>query len=1021
MSSVSRQPKLDPSQAAAVFNELYGLEPSGMESLPGERDQNFLVHLQNNRRFVFKVCNPSEPHAFLAAQVKALERLKSLDFVPQTLLTEGGEQVASLSLDNNEYVFRTVGFLPGTPLANLRRPSPSLLADLGQKLAQMDQALHGFDDPVLHRDFDWNLLNGLRVVRDHAHQISDQTTQALVVRLAERIGRSLDVRRTELRLATIHNDANDHNIIVSDTRDTHGERFVAGLIDFGDLARSYLVGELAVAIAYIACRRPDPLNAACELVAAYHRVLPLEEVEVASLFELVLLRLCVSVCMSARQQLERPDDLYLSISQEPIRRTLPLLSELNPGFVEARLRAACEMQPNAKSINIVRWISSQEGQFRPVMGTRLDEHNCEVVDLSVASCRSEAFADKNDSEAAALARRAPIETNKRFVIGRYDERRLIYTSVRFDHPCDRDAVVGETAERRTVHLGIDLFAPAGSDVFAPIAGEVYASEYRNHDQDYGGVVILRHITPDDDSFYTLYGHLSRGSVDGWSIGESVSAGESLGRLGTSDENGGWAPHLHLQVITDLLGLDGDFPGVSAASEGSVWTAFSPNPVGLAGIEGSLQAQCQAAKFNDALGNRQQHVAASLSTAYRTPLHLVRGCMQYLFDTDGRCYLDAYNNVPHVGHCHPRVIAAAHRQMKTLNTNTRYLHQLLSEYARRVTDTMPEELEVCFFVNSASEANELAIRLARNATGRRGIVVQEAAYHGHTTSLIDISPYKHDGPGGTGTPNWVYKVPLPDRFRGKFRADDAGQLYGEDAAALIQQFSQQEYPPAAFIAETLPSVGGQIVPPPEYFAIVYDAIRCAGGIAIADEVQTGFGRLGTNFWAFEDYGVTPDIVVMGKPMGNGHPIAAVVTTRDIADAFNNGMEFFSTFGGNTVSCAVGLAVLDVLTDEDLQCRALETGHVLRAGFRALAAEFPLIGDVRGSGLFWGLELVRDPEILEPAGVEATLIANRMRDQGVLIGTDGPLHNVLKIRPPMPFNKENAEHLVACLGHVLQMEF
>jgi 4-aminobutyrate aminotransferase-like enzyme len=263
--------------------------------------------------------------------------------------------------------------------------------------------------------------------------------------------------------------------------------------------------------------------------------------------------------------------------------------------------------------------------------------------------------------------------------------------------------------------------------------------------------------------------------------------------------------------------------------------------------------------------------------------------------------------------------------------------------------------------------------------------------------------------------------LPDRFRGKFRGDDAGRLYGEEVTALIHRVSQQEFPAAAFIAETLPSVGGQIVPPREYFAIVYDAIRKAGGIAIADEVQTGFGRLGTNFWAFEDYGVTPDIVVMGKPMGNGHPIAAVVTTRDVADAFDNGMEFFSTFGGNTVSCAVGLAVLDVIADEDLQCRAWETGHVLQAGFRALAGEFPLIGDVRGSGLFWGLELVRDPETLEPADVEATLVANRMRDQGVLIGTDGPLHNVLKIRPPMPFNKENADYLVARLGHVLQTEF
>ena len=990
-----------------------------MQLLPGERDQNFLAHLTDGRRFVFKVCNPCEPTEFLKAQVNAMERLKSLDFVPTTLATKDGQQLATADVDNTEYVVRTVPYLPGMPLAKLRRPSPSLLGDLGRKLAQVDLALMEFHDPVLEREFDWNLLNGLKVVQEHASGISDEATKTLVTELSRRIEQSIGPRQGQLRKSTIHNDANDYNVIVSDARDAHGERFVAGLIDFGDLARSYLVGELAIALAYIACRRSDPLNAACELVGAYHRVLPLEEIELASLLDLVLLRLCVSVCMSAHQQRERPDDVYLSISQEPIRRTLPVLADLHRDFVQARLRVACELTPCLRSQRIVKWISNQR-QIQPVIGTHLNETNSEIIDLGVAGPRSEVFANELETEAMVLARRAPIETNRQFAIGRYGEARLIYTSHRFDFA---GGAAGEIAssERRTIHLGIDVFAAAGTVVVAPLGGEIYASEYREHDQDYGGVVILRHETPDGEPFFTLYGHLSRASVGRWSMGESIEAGTAIGELGSSEENGGWAPHLHLQVITNLLGLSDDFPGVAAPTDASVWTAFSPNPADLVGMTASLRDSCSPRSTSNVGEERQRRLASCLSVAYRNPLQIVRGQMQYLFDAVGQRYLDAYNNVPHVGHCHPRVVAAAHDQMKTLNTNTRYLHPSLNEYARRLSDTLPEHLEVCFFVNSASEANELAIRLARTVTGRHGIVVQEAAYHGNTTQLIDISPYKHDGPGGGGTPSWVHKVPLPDVFRGKFRTEDAGRRYGEEAAQIIRRASLHEYSPAAFIAETLPSVGGQIVPPRGYYRTVYDAIRSVGGVAIADEVQTGFGRLGTNFWAFQDYDVSPDIVVMGKPMGNGHPIASLVTTREIADAFDNGMEYFSTFGGNTVSCAVGLAVLDVIADEDLQFRALETGEVLRTGFLELAAEFPLIGDVRGSGLFWGIELVRDRETLEPADVEATVVMNRLRELRVLVGTDGPLHNVLKIRPPMPFNTKNAEYLLSCLRGVLQTEF
>lgn len=367
-------------------------------------------------------------------------------------------------------------------------------------------------------------------------------------------------------------------------------------------------------------------------------------------------------------------------------------------------------------------------------------------------------------------------------------------------------------------------------------------------------------------------------------------------------------------------------------------------------------------------------------------------MQYLYDEHGRQYLDGYNNVAHVGHCHPKVVDAGLRQMQLLNTNTRYLHETILNYADRLTATLPESLNVCYFVNSGSEANELALRLARAHTKARDMIVLDHAYHGNTTTLIDLSPYKHDGPGGDGPPSWVHKVPLPDH------AD----------AHHVDDVIKQTPTICGFIAESMPSVAGQIVLPPGYLANVYKTVRNAGGVCIADEVQTGYGRIGTHFWAFESYDVVPDVVVLGKPIGNGHPIGAVITTRAIAESFNNGMEFFSTFGGNTVSCAIGLAVLEVVQEEKLQTHALEVGEQLLNELRNLQQRHDFV-DVRGSGMFLGVEL-SDPKM-------AHEIVNALREQAILIGTDGPLHNVLKIRPPMPFSLSDADHLLTALESIL----
>jgi len=400
------------------------------------------------------------------------------------------------------------------------------------------------------------------------------------------------------------------------------------------------------------------------------------------------------------------------------------------------------------------------------------------------------------------------------------------------------------------------------------------------------------------------------------------------------------------------------------------------------------------RIENLTARRARILGRNLTVAYEQPLNIVRGSMQYLYDDEGRQYLDAYNNVAHVGHCHPQVVAAGQRQMELLNTNTRYLSELILDYAERLTATFPESLNVCFFVNSGSEANELAVRLARAHTKARDLIVLDHAYHGNTTTLIDLSPYKHDGPGGAGAPSWVHKVRLPAT------AGDANQV-----ADLIAKLAA---PLCGFMAESMPSVAGQIVLPDGYLGAVYDAVRRAGGVCIADEVQTGYGRIGTHFYAFEKYGVVPDIVVLGKPIGNGHPIGAVITTRAIADSFANGMEYFSTFGGNNVSCAIGLKVLDVVREEKLQSHALRIGEHLLAGLNELNRRHEVIRAIRGSGFFLGVELAH----------EAGGIVNQMRERGILMGTEGPLHNVLKIRPPMPFSEANADQLLETLRSVLK---
>lgn len=418
---------------------------------------------------------------------------------------------------------------------------------------------------------------------------------------------------------------------------------------------------------------------------------------------------------------------------------------------------------------------------------------------------------------------------------------------------------------------------------------------------------------------------------------------------------------------------------------------------------------------DLLASRNKHLSNILSVSYSEPIWMERAAFQYMYDGYGNAFLDAYNNIPHVGHCHPHVVAQASAQMARLNTNTRYLYDQLAAYATQLLAKFPKPLNKVFFVNSGSAATDLALRLVRKHTGSASMMVLEHGYHGNTQMGIDVSDYKFSNAKGQGQQSYIHKTALPDTYRGKYNGIEAGMNYAHDTVQDIQSAAEKI---AAFIAEPIVGCGGQVPLAEGYLKPVYEAIRVQGGLCISDEVQTGFGRVGSHFWGFEKQDVIPDLVILGKPMGNGHPIGAVVTTDEVAASFEQGVEFFSSFGGNPVSCVIGQAVLDVIDGEGLQQNAKDVGDYYQQQLLELSKIHPYIGDVRGSGLFIGIDIVK-PGTTETDRELASHIKNYLRSNHILISTDGPDDSVLKTKPPLCFNQHNVDQVVDHIDQAIKM--
>jgi 4-aminobutyrate aminotransferase-like enzyme len=443
-----------------------------------------------------------------------------------------------------------------------------------------------------------------------------------------------------------------------------------------------------------------------------------------------------------------------------------------------------------------------------------------------------------------------------------------------------------------------------------------------------------------------------------------------------------------------------------------WLALTRDPRPLLGLP-ALGAQ----PVVDLMSRRDKTFATVQEHYYRTPPQIERGWRHFLMSTAGRCYLDMVNNVTVLGHAHPRVAETAARQLRKLNTNSRFNYEAVVEFSERLTALLPDPLDTVFLVNSGSEASDLALRLAMAATGRRDVVAMREAYHGWTYATDAVSTSTADNPNALSTrPDWVHTVESPNSFRGKYRGPEVGR-YAVEAVQQIEDLAAGGRAPAAFICETVYGNAGGMALPDGYLDQVYAAVRGAGGLAVADEVQVGYGRLGEWFWGFQQQNVIPDIVSMAKSTGNGYPLGAVITSRAIADAFRTQGYFFSSTGGSPLSCAIGITVLDVLRDEGLQQNAARVGAHLKSRLQALSDKHPIVGTVHGTGLYLGVEMIRDARTLEPAVEETSAICDRMLELGVIIQPTGDHLNILKTKPPLCIDIEAADFYVDALDRVL----
>ncbi len=938
-------PALAADEVRRHLQETFGTA-GDLDELGSQQDQNFLVtdHDTGVPVGVLKLTNPAFSEAEIELQDLAAETVGEREpslRIPRVVPGPRGPMSTWWDTSAGRLHARVLEFVGGTTLMGSGYLSPAVVARLGELAAKVSVALSDISHPASNRVLQWDLRHADRVIEALLPDEPDSRIAGFAASVAEEARRHLTPVASRLPVQLGHFDLTDDNVVAPDAPCAVPD----AVIDFGDVAESWAVNEIAITVSSLLHHDGFAPVDALPAIGAFHALRPLSEDEVDALWPLVALRGVVLV-LSGRQQV-RVDggNTYADSALDRELRILEQAASVPFPVMNQVIRQALDMPLRPGPV----WSGA------PLIAGLAD---ATVLDAGTTS-------PLNDE-------------------GRWSNPTTLHDAATTALSAGAAAVVLPAWRPRLT--GAPMRTPA-----APATVPTTLTVWLARDTDIDVPAGAR-LEPTDD-------------------GVVISVADQLVRLTGFSPNGIALPADTPIEIQHSRANDGPVPSLVDARLVGGWRRLAGDPAPLVGLPPA------AAERDDTLVRRQQVLAEVQEHYYAEPPRIERGWREYLADTDGRVYLDMVNNVASVGHAHPRVVEAANRQMHLLNTNSRFNYRGIAEFAERVSATLPDELDTVFFVNSGSEATDLAIRIAMAATSRPDIVAMREAYHGWTYASDAVSTSIADNPNALATrPEWVHTVDAANGYRGTHRGVDAAK-YAPEAVAVIDALAEAGTPPAGFICESYFGNAGGVALPDGYLEQVYAAVRRHGGLAIADEVQVGYGRLGEWFWGFQQQNVVPDVVAVAKSVGAGQPIGIVVTRRAIAARYRTQGYFFSSTGGSPVSSAIGLAVLDVIEHEGLQENARVVGAHLKNRLAMLGEMHPIVGTVHGSGLYLGLEFVRDRETLEPATEETAAICDRLLTLGVIMQPTGDYQNVLKIKPPLCISRESADYFVDCLDRVL----
>jgi 4-aminobutyrate aminotransferase-like enzyme/Ser/Thr protein kinase RdoA (MazF antagonist) len=955
-------PQVSEAQAEEILATHYGLQARAT-SLGSNQDKNFVVRgLDGEIVGVLKIANPAFNATEIEAQDLAADRIAEAEpslRIAVPLPNLAGQKCTAIKglLDGIAYV-RLLRFLPGGTLLDSGYLSPTAVAGLGEVAGRVSRALEGFSHPGLDRVLQWDLRYGIAVVAELISHVADPLHRGRLDAAAGEAWARIAPLADGLPRQAVHLDLTDANVVVA--RRADGSATPDGVIDFGDLSDSWAVSELAITVSSVLGHAGSEPISILPAVRAFHAIRPLTTAEVDALWPLLVLRTAVLIVSGAQQANLDPDNAYLTEQSGGEWRMLEQAISVPIDVMTEVIRADLGLAGGPRPVEVA------------VPLVDIDPASVVTLDLATTSDVYDFAFDDDGSLTAGVEdelARAAVQKGARLVVTQYGQARLSRTRKLSQESPD------------VVATGVSIWPSSPTRLVALWDGEVI-----------------------EENGLTLRGvefELTLSGVHAVAPG-NVRAGEPL----ADAPAGAWT-----EVSVRPVGAP-TAPRFTRPELTPGWLALTRDPRPLLGLPA-----VEVADAGDLLSRRDASFAPAQEHYYRQPPQIERGRRHYLMSTAGRTYLDMVNNVTVLGHAHPRIAETAARQLRKLNTNSRFNYAAVVEFSERLAAMLPDPLDTVFLVNSGSEASDLAIRLAMAATGRRDVVAVREAYHGWTYGTDAVSTSTADNPNALATrPDWVHTVESPNSFRGKYRGADAVKYAGE-AVQQISQLVADGRPPAAFICESVYGNAGGMALPDGYLRQVYAAVRAAGGVAISDEVQVGYGRLGEWFWGFMQQNAVPDIVSIAKSTGNGYPLGAVITSRAVADGFRSQGYFFSSTGGSPLSCAIGMTVLDVLRDEALQENATRVGAHLKEGLQALQGRHPIIGTVHGIGLYLGVEMIRDPDTLEPAPEETSAICDRMLELGVIIQPTGDHMNILKTKPPLCIDVEAADFYVDTLDRVL----